>query len=103
MTLLQGAAAWVDAVTFDALLGVDSIEVNGVEPRPSEASEGPCLDLALHSSGPIYPGCTALGIAVPTLEFSGAMDPKVAGLGLSDSPGSSCLPIDWGQVENDME
>jgi hypothetical protein len=96
MTLLQGAAAWVDAFTFDALLGVDSIEVNGVEPRPSEASEGPCLDLALHSSGPIYPGCTAL-------EFSGAMDLKVAGLGLSDSPGSSCLPIDWGQVESGME
>jgi hypothetical protein len=101
-TVVKGAPAWEEAISFGALLGVDNVEVDGT--KPSQAKR---------------PGvhawtwrCGVPGLACPSAEprvtrsqpwFSGAMDLGVVGLGLLGSPSSSSPPIDWGQVERNTE
>jgi hypothetical protein len=47
--------------------------------------------------------CTSLGDAVPAPRFTSAMGPGVARLRLSGSAGSLSPPINWVQVENNIE
>jgi hypothetical protein len=82
------------------LLGTDSIEVDGTEPQPDDATGGPCLDMVVCSFSPNMPMCTTLGDAVPAPGFSSAMDLGVTRLGLLGSSSSPSTSSDWGQVEN---
>jgi hypothetical protein len=101
--LLQGMPARLEAVASDALLDANSIETDGTEPQLDDAVGGPCLDLVMLCSGPSVPECIAPSDAVPAPEFSGAMDPGVAGLGLLGSPGSLLLHVNCKQVEDSVE
>jgi hypothetical protein len=81
-----GMLARVEAVASNAPLGVDCVEVKGIEPQPYDTARGPCLDLTMRGSGPSMPGCVAPGDAVPAPGLSGA------GFGLPGSPDSLPLP-----------
>jgi hypothetical protein len=85
--------ARVEATASDGLLGADSVEVDGTKPQPDDAAKGLCLDLVMRGSGTSTPRCTASGNAVPAPRFSGAMDPRVAGHGLSGFCGLLPPPI----------
>jgi hypothetical protein len=53
--LLQGMPAWVEGVAGDARLGADSVEADGIEPRPDDTAGSPCLDLVMCNSGSSMP------------------------------------------------
>jgi hypothetical protein len=93
----------VEPVADDASLDTDSVEVNGVEPRPSDVVGGLCQDLEVRGSGTSAPSCIAPGDAVPTLSFSGVVGLGATGLRMADSPSSSSPPVNWGQVTNSVE
>jgi hypothetical protein len=84
ISLLQGGACSGRTVTTDALLSVNNIDTDGIEPRPDDTIGGPCLDLMVRSSIPSMPGGTTPGDAVSVPGFLGVVDPGVTGLG---SPG----------------
>jgi hypothetical protein len=77
--LLKGMPARVEAVASDTLLGADSVEADGIEPRPDDAAGDLCLDMVTRGSGPSTPGSTAPGDAVPAPRFSDVVDPGVVG------------------------
>jgi hypothetical protein len=70
------------------LLGINCVEVDGIEPRPDEATRSSCFDIVMHSPDPSMIGCTSSGDTVPAPGFSGAVDSGVVGPRLSGSPGS---------------
>jgi hypothetical protein len=85
----------VEAITNDAVLCADSVEVDRIEPWPDDVVECVCQDLVVHSSGPSTLGCTSQVHKVLAPGFQGAVDPRVTGLGLPGSPGSPSLSINW--------
>jgi hypothetical protein len=95
-TLLQGAPARAVAVVVatDALLGIDDVEADGIEPRLDDAARSSWLDLVVHCSGPSSPRCTTPRDAVLAPKFLGAVDPGVAGLGLPGFFSPPFPPID---------
>jgi hypothetical protein len=72
-----GGACSGKMVTTGALLSIDNIDMDGIEPRPYDAIGGLCLDLMIHSSIPSMPGGTTPGDAVSARGFLGVMDPGV--------------------------
>jgi hypothetical protein len=92
-TLLQGAPAWTETLTTDTPLDANSVEVDKIEPRPDNATWGPCLDVMVHSPCPSMPRGAALGNMVPNPGFLGVMDPRVVGLGFPGSPSPHSPPI----------
>jgi hypothetical protein len=83
----------VEVVASNVLLGADSVEVDGTEPRPDDAVRGPCLDLVMRGSNPGMAGCIAPGDVVLAPRFSGAIDLGVVGPGLLGFPDSLPLPV----------
>jgi hypothetical protein len=81
-----------------ASLGVVSVEVDGVGPRPGDDAGGPLCDLVVCGAGLGTPESTAPGNAILAPESSGAAYPGAPRLLLPRSPGSRSPPIDWRQV-----
>jgi hypothetical protein len=96
-------AAQAETVATNAPLCADSIGADRTEPEPNDATEGPCLNLMVHNSGPSMPRSRSSGDVVPAPGSLGAADSRVSELGLLGYPGSPFLPISWRQVENSVE
>jgi hypothetical protein len=62
--LIQDAFGRAEMVVTNAPLGADRVGAYGTEPRPGNATGGPCLDFMMRSSGPSMPGSTSPGDAV---------------------------------------
>jgi hypothetical protein len=62
--LLKGTPARVEAVASDTLLGADSVDADGIEPRLDDTTGDLCLDLVTRGSGPGTPRSRARGDAV---------------------------------------
>jgi hypothetical protein len=88
-----GGACSGRTVTTDALLSVNNIDTDGIEPRPDDTIGGPCLDLMVRSSIPSMPGGTTPGDVVSVPGFLGVVDPGVTGLGSPGYADSLSLPV----------
>jgi hypothetical protein len=84
--------------TDGTLPGAASVKVDGVNPQPSDNTEGSLWDLVMHGTSISVPRSAAPDDAYPAPRSLGVADMEVSGLLLPGSPSFLPPPINWRRV-----
>jgi hypothetical protein len=84
--------------TDGTLPSAASVKVDGVNPQPSDDTEGSLWDLVMHGTGISVPRSAASDDAYPAPRSLGVADMGVSGLLLPGSPSFPPPPINWRRV-----